>query len=144
MAKPTLKVTLPDGTIATRKTARTYTHVVIAKGYTLATLERKRGYTIKHFQGEIKYDADQIASGVVLYPSLGYTLESLAERIKVCEAELLVQEARDLPAEYAAQAWDAVSWSSRADLAAKAANQWVGFGYDQVQVIALERKEVVA
>lgn len=139
--KITLKHRLPDGTVASRWTARAYSHVVIAR-HDLVKIRAEAGRLSKVDCSNFAYYQKQIAAGVGGTYSLGNDLMSsplsqadydrAVERVAGCEtAEQYAEKCRDerLAAHDArygtasAGEWFVEGWCGRADLAEKLASR---------------------
>lgn len=118
----TLTVTLPDGTTQTRKTARAYTHVLAVTnstvGFELAKLKENLSYNVK-----LKAEQPEYAA-------------SYDKQIANYEAKIAELDGRD-HAEYLNEAWGAINWCGRYDLAEKALAKFRTWSDGDARIIAV-------
>lgn len=168
MAKPTLTVTTDIGTF-TRQTARTYTHVVVAKGYRAELIESYRQAEIKRTTKDLATYRLTVATGQCQDARPGasgnwdreMTAQHLADGsyaryIADAEAELARLTAmqpitEDRPswgvsdANLAATpAWFALGWCGRLNLAATLAKSNEASRYRNVRVYEVATGKLVA
>lgn len=119
MANPKLTVTTPEGTF-TRQTARTYTHLVITRGYRAELLEAKRLQEIPYFRKL----ARNYRKGLDGYGTPARTpqdqLNTWADEYDQRAADL---EAKGPITQDHDRGWGLAGWCGRLDLAVKLADQ---------------------
>lgn len=143
--KNTLKHRLPDGTVATRSTARAYSHVVIAR-HDLVKRRAKAGRLSEVDYSNFAFYQKEIATGVggtyshanglMSRPLSQADYDYAVERVAGCEtAQQYAEKCRDErlaghDARYGtagAGEWFVEGWCGRADLAEKLASKCRGY-----------------
>jgi hypothetical protein len=124
--KTTLTAILPDGTTATRKTARVYTHAIAVR--TTANAQ------ILHWTSRLERDTEKLREAESHNPnaiySAGHTWGERADYYRKCVAE---DKAEILAA---ADRWAVRSWCGRLDLAQKALDREAKYaGRDSLRIV---------
>lgn len=130
MAKGKLSVTTEVG-IFSRRTDRPYKFVIVARGLRANVVERRHKQTVANAKDAITYYEKKLATepekefySRIKHEGVLLTGRQTAEFYLTQSREIVANDARDLAAKFAAAAaegFSAPSWSSRLDLAKKAA-----------------------
>lgn len=124
---PKITATTPYGQFS-RKTERTYTHVILVCGFSESFLRQRNAENIKWRERNVREYSQVIASGVV--PSRfasSCTLDDYKKYLAEAEADLadlpaqLERQLAESRAKIEAKDFKALSWAGRPDLAEKAA-----------------------
>lgn len=128
MSKPKYTVTLPDGSVVTRRTERTYSHVIVSH-YTTEEAIADKTIQLGHWEKDLA-EAETAAKA-----------DYCGEKVAKIQAEIARLEATGL-----GKSW-VLAWCGRPDLAQKKIDEYRSLarrnGYDDLSgVTAIEVEEV--
>lgn len=150
MARPKLSVTTPRGTF-TRESARPYAFVVVISGRTPARLDADLRGSIKSAKSNMAYCLEQVAAGGTSWQGAEKYQADADRYVKLIERwEEELEANGSLSAEernrVAVADWSdptGAQWSSRLELAKKAAENIVSYGYAAAEVYEVATGKLV-